>query len=293
MHPLARLSPFIRLAHHFPAGPDWRIQPRVIFDHLLLYTRDGHGRLTVGEEVHRIGPRTLFVVPPGVLHETTHDPGSPNLMYNLHFDFIEEPDSASVPVNLATPEETLARTEWLRAPFAGDDRLRLPTRIEGFAPALYETLFFTILGCARSRAPADLLQAKGAMLQLLAHLYQAHSYTGHRGTASAASLQRLDQMPAHIEERLADELSVGALAAQCNMSETHFRRSFRARFGRSPADYIVQCRLARARHLLVYENLPICRIAEMTGYQSVHYFTRAFAAAFGEPPAAYRARRSA
>ena len=43
MDPLLRLSPFIRLAHHFPAGPDWRIQPRVIFDHLLLYTRDGTG----------------------------------------------------------------------------------------------------------------------------------------------------------------------------------------------------------------------------------------------------------
>ena len=293
MDPLTRLSPFVRLAHHFAAGPDWRIPPRVIFDHLLLYTRDGSGWLTVGDERRRIGPRSLFVVPPGIVHETTHDPGSPNLMYNLHFDFIEEADSALVPVNLATPEETLARTDWLGTPFAGDDRLHLPTRIEGFAPAVYETLFFTILGSARSRAPGDLLQAKGAMLQLLAHLYHANSYAGHRGTASPASLQRLDQMPAHIEERLADALTVGALAALCNMSETHFRRSFRARFGRSPADYIVQCRLARARHLLVYENLPICRIAEMTGYQSVHYFTRAFAAAFGEPPAAYRARRSA
>lgn len=40
MAPVARLSPFVRLPHHFPAGPDRRKQPRVIFDHLLLYTRD-------------------------------------------------------------------------------------------------------------------------------------------------------------------------------------------------------------------------------------------------------------
>jgi hypothetical protein len=107
MDELARLSPFVRFARHFPAGPDWCIEPRVIFDHLLLYTRDGGGWLTVGDERRRIGPRSPFVVPPGLLRETTHDPGSPNLVYNLHFDFIEEADSATVPVNLATPDDRL------------------------------------------------------------------------------------------------------------------------------------------------------------------------------------------
>lgn len=287
---LATLSPYVRFAHYFAAGPAWRITPRVIFDHLLLYTREGSGWLEMEGGRHRIEPRSLLVIPPGVLHETYHDPGSPNLMYNLHFDLVEQPDSRTVPVNLPTPEETLARPDWIRAPFCGDDRLRLPVRASGIVPATYEALFFTILGSARGNAPADLMQAKGAMLQVLSHLYRSQSYAGHPGTASADTLRRLDPVPAYIEEHLADPLTVTQLAVMCNMSETHFRRSFLARFGQTPVDYIAATRLARARYLLMHEEITIARVAELTGYQGVHYFTRAFARAFGDPPAAFRRR---
>jgi len=290
MDALRGISPYVRFAHHFPAGPDWRILPRVIFDHLLLYTRDGSGWLSVDGETHRISPRSLFVIPPGILHETWHDPGSPNLMYNLHFDYVEEPNSPQVPVNLPTPQETLARPDWIRPAFGGDARLRLPTQIAEFAPAVYESAFFSILGCARGESPADRLQTKAAMLQLLAHLYRSEEHAERRGMVAVETLRRLDELPAIIEERLQEPLSVPQMAALCNLSETHFRRSFRARFGVPPAEYVARCRLERARHLLLHEAMPVRRVAEMAGYQSVHYMTRVFTRAYGVPPAAYRLR---
>lgn len=288
---LRRVSPYIRMAHYFPAGPGWRIAPRVIFDHLLLYTREGAGWLHMQGERWPIASRSLMVIPPGVLHETTHDPASASMMLNIHFDWVEREDSPRVPVNLPTPADTLACTHWMRPAFEGEPALALPPVIDRFSPGVYESAFFTILDAAGSPTPADALRAKGAMTQLLAHLLQGLADPEPVDDISAHALQRLDGLAAHIEERLHEELTIPELAAQCNLSETHFRRAFRARFGAAPTPYIREARLERARRLLLHEQLPIKRIAEVAGFQSIHYFTRSFTARFGVSPARYRSQQ--
>ena len=51
---------------------------------------------------------------------------------------------------------------------------------------------------------------------------------------------------------------------------------------------IAEMRIDAAKRLLVSTVLPIKDIAARTGFRSVSYFTRAFGAASGQSPAAYR-----
>ncbi|NKC33106.1 AraC family transcriptional regulator [Falsiroseomonas selenitidurans] len=78
------------------------------------------------------------------------------------------------------------------------------------------------------------------------------------------------------------------LAAAAAFSPFHFHRIYREITGETPAETLARERLSRAAGLLARERLPIAAVARRCGYGSAAAFTRAFRAAYGVPPAAYR-----
>jgi AraC family transcriptional regulator len=79
------------------------------------------------------------------------------------------------------------------------------------------------------------------------------------------------------------------LAAAAAFSPYHFHRLYRELAGETPAETLARERLSRAAHLLLRGALPVAQVARRSGYGSAAAFTRAFRAAYGTPPAAYRA----
>ncbi len=83
--------------------------------------------------------------------------------------------------------------------------------------------------------------------------------------------------------------TVGAMARACHLSTAHFSRSFRLVLGMSPRRFLLdQLMRAAATALTASQPVPIKRIAELSGYCSVHPFTRAFRKVFHTSPAVYR-----
>ncbi|MGG5887694.1 AraC family transcriptional regulator [Falsiroseomonas sp. HC035] len=78
------------------------------------------------------------------------------------------------------------------------------------------------------------------------------------------------------------------LAAAAAFSPYHFHRIYREITGETPAETLARERLSRAAGLLVRDGLPVALVAKRSGYGSAAAFTRAFRAAYGTPPAAYR-----
>ncbi len=78
------------------------------------------------------------------------------------------------------------------------------------------------------------------------------------------------------------------LAAAAAFSPFHFHRIYRELTGETPAETLARERLSRAAAMLVRERLPVAVVARRCGYGSAAAFTRAFGAAYGVPPAAYR-----
>ena len=71
-------------------------------------------------------------------------------------------------------------------------------------------------------------------------------------------------------------------------SRTLVERVFRKVLGKTVQEEIAEVRIRAAKQLLRTTAMPIKDIAAQTGYRSIEYFTRAFKAAVGLPPAAYR-----
>ncbi len=86
--------------------------------------------------------------------------------------------------------------------------------------------------------------------------------------------------------------SVPELARAAGMSERNFARVFRAATGLTPARFVEEARLTRAKALLETGDDPLDRIAERAGYGASDGLYRAFHKELNISPGAYRARFS-
>lgn len=91
-----------------------------------------------------------------------------------------------------------------------------------------------------------------------------------------------------LRSRLQADLSIADIAAQCNLSPSAFLRAFRETAGVTPHQWLMQQRLDQARTLLLKSVLTISEISATCGFSDQAHFTRAFSAATGTPPAAWR-----
>ena len=99
---------------------------------------------------------------------------------------------------------------------------------------------------------------------------------------------RIERVRAHIRERLDDPLDLDALAEVACLSRYHWTRIYQAMTGESPVETVRSLRLERAARELAGGATDLHNLAIRSGYTSQSAFTRAFAAAFGKTPAAFR-----
>jgi AraC family transcriptional regulator len=101
--------------------------------------------------------------------------------------------------------------------------------------------------------------------------------------------ERLERVFRWLADHLDDTLDLAHIAEVACLSPFHFHRVYRAMRGETTAETVRRMRLHRAAVDLITGELPVGRIARRAGYGSQEAFTRAFKAAYGVPPARYRA----
>lgn len=83
--------------------------------------------------------------------------------------------------------------------------------------------------------------------------------------------------------------TVTQMAAMTAMSQSRFHVAYKAYFGTSPMQDVIEARLRRSTTLLTTRReLSVSEIAQMVGYSNAYHFIRLFKAAMGIPPGAYR-----
>ena len=103
---------------------------------------------------------------------------------------------------------------------------------------------------------------------------------------------RVERVHAYLAQHLDHAVDLERLADVACFSPYHFHRIYHALQGETVADSVRRMRLHRAALDLLEGRAPIVQIATRAGYGSQAAFTRAFRAAYGTPPAAYRAGSS-
>ncbi|HEY1661788.1 MAG TPA: AraC family transcriptional regulator [Verrucomicrobiae bacterium] len=93
-------------------------------------------------------------------------------------------------------------------------------------------------------------------------------------------------MVAHLDQ----PIQISALAAQANVSPSHYFALFKQQIGRPPIDYFIRLRMDHARELLNSTSSSVKEIAAIVGYHDQFYFSRVFKSVHRVAPTEYRRR---
>ena len=84
------------------------------------------------------------------------------------------------------------------------------------------------------------------------------------------------------------DLSLEEVASAAQISPGYLSRLLKLETGFSFVDYLTRVRINKAVQIMSDPAVKVYEVAEAVGYQSQHYFSRAFKRVFGRPPVEYR-----
>lgn len=122
-----------------------------------------------------------------------------------------------------------------------------------------------------------------------------HLFSNYNAARSVAIKDRrrfdakcFSRIQEYIHDNLSEKITLADLAELARTSEHNLLRSFNSSFGRSPAQYIIEQRLRKARWLLANTKKDIATIAYETGFSSHSHLTSSFKKNVGSTPHDFR-----
>ncbi|WP_271752432.1 AraC family transcriptional regulator [Cohnella sp. JJ-181] len=238
----------------------------------VCYVLDGEGEYEDDEVTYKLECGSLFASLPGHWHQIRSRTGLK--LFFVAFEVIAADSS---------PETRRYEADLLGCPspvVAGQERV---------TALLWRALYRHVL-----LQPADDGPQTNGLCNLLLRSFPA-TFGRHDGSSASKpksfsrSRSHLVQLAKrYIRDNLSSPLRLEEVAAYLNVSARHLSRIFKEELGQSLVDYVTRIRMHEAEGLLKTTLCSVKEIADLTGYHSVHYFTRVFADRYGIPPAEYR-----
>ena len=144
-----------------------------------------------------------------------------------------------------------------------------------------------ILGGDARASPLALDQLE---LLIGAHVMQRYGATRPTQTMIPGGLAAWRQRRATelLRENLDGAVRLAELAQACELSVSHFARSFKASFGVSCHRWLMDRRIERAKELLAATDAPLVDVASQSGFGDQAAFTRTFHRLVGLSPGRWR-----
>ena len=101
----------------------------------------------------------------------------------------------------------------------------------------------------------------------------------------------IEQARKCIHDHLHEDITLLDLSRRFHYSVSYISMLFKKEIGTGFQEYLFDCRMQRAKHLLLDPTLRISHIAQQVGYTNPKAFSIAFHKACGIPPTDYRERR--
>jgi AraC family transcriptional regulator len=174
--------------------------------------------------------------------------------------------------------------------------LELPTKYVELMPhfhagdPLLHHVALVLQATGDADSAAERLYAEVLTNALAVHLLRRYAACKHTAPEMTGGLSpaKLRRTIAYIQAHLEEELSLTTLAALVHLSPDHFARLFRRATGQTPHQYVLGCRIARAKQLLTETDMPLSAIGLQVGCTDQSYFTALFRKHVSMTPKAYR-----
>ena len=138
----------------------------------------------------------------------------------------------------------------------------------------------------------DRLYLESLQTMLCAYLLRHHCSTEIVTTEVSGGLSslKLHQVIDYIQSNLEHDLGLAQLANIAHVSSHHFGKRFKQSMGLTPHQYVLKCRIERAKKLLSDRQITLTEISLTTGFCHQSHFTNAFRRYTTLTPRQYRDR---
>ena len=161
----------------------------------------------------------------------------------------------------------------------------------GFHDEVVPHIGASLLEALHRPSEANQLFVDHMMLALTAHVAQA--YGGLRPSSGACARGGLAPWQVKracekLESDLGGKFPLQEIAAEFDLSVSHFSRAFRISTGLPPHQWLLRQRVKAAKQLMTVRDLSLSEIAISAGFANQSHFTRVFSSVVGVSPAAWR-----
>ncbi len=221
----------------------------------------------------------------------------------------------------------LSGVRWIRPgalwvmPHGTRHGVRFEGPTEGLALAFDPERFNDLVQTAGAKNAAGIVQSLAASPPKIEHLMRAllyesrepstHDHFGLECIATSIALALCQQaggtvtvlesgprlapkqiraVQSYVEEHLSESIALSELATAAGLSSFHFLRAFKRSVGVTPAQYVLDRRMERARSLLKGGATSVAEVGLRVGFTHASHFTRAFRRTAGVPPSVFRNR---
>ncbi len=147
-------------------------------------------------------------------------------------------------------------------------------------------LFQEINEQTRREEPGSQALLGGIVMHMLGYLYH---FRKNELFANKTAIPLINKAKTIMREHISNNITAEEVASKLNTSYSWFRRTFKEYTGFSPAQFIIQLKIQKAKEMLSQTNFPIKQIALSLNFETVGYFSTFFKRATGLSPLGYRA----
>jgi len=164
-----------------------------------------------------------------------------------------------------------------------------PRFTHGVDDPLLRELMLALREEARNGTRDGTSYAESLATSLSAHLLRNYCSGPPQLRESRGGLTRpqLSRIIDHIHAHLAENLSLQGLARLVRLSSFHFARMFRKSTGLSPHQYLIRCRVLRAKERLLRPDAVIAEVATEVGFCDQSHLSAHFKRHLGISPRAF------
>lgn len=259
-----------------PALPGWEDIRQTVSGHTFYYIYSGKGVFRCENKDVEVERGTLVYLWPGLSLYMKSSEAYPLRMTMLLFDCASlrriEENEWSIPEPI----------ERMRMPFL----LQLKSEHMGKIGELFRE-------AEREWVPGDFVRearVKSVWYRLVQELHEA-AEAGGRQSGEEEITAAVRRFKEKLDTEFAAELRITELAEQTGFSPVYIRRTFAARYGQSPKEYLDQLRNEHAIRRLRFTGESITEIASACGYSDVYQFSKTFKKHNGFSPSEYRRLR--
>lgn len=134
----------------------------------------------------------------------------------------------------------------------------------------------------------DRLLLKSCVCRLIHLLSKYRNAASNNSNMVFSHQKELLNVEQYIRENLTAELTLSELAKHCNLSPGYFHSLFSQFYRKTPAQFVLECRIAAAKAGLLEDECNLSELSKRCGFTSLSYFCCKFKQVVNMTPMQYR-----